>query len=585
MVGRLSLIGAFILLLLSMGYGQARTGGGGSDLYALSIGVSDYHNYGTRNPRFATKDATDFSSTLEQTARNRFRSVHVTTLLDGQATRSGIEKAIRNIVLSARAQDTFAFFFSGHGKSAVDKRGKESQFYLIPSDFNASRDHLDVHAISALQLQSWLIQIECERQFVAFDASKSSSGFADFKKSIDIENKRLAGIARRDIVILSVNNWSFEFADMGHGLLTDVLLRGLNGAAALPTGDIEAAKLAEYVSNELPQVLKKHANAKARSIMRQFPGSGRPLVYSSGDDFVLGGKTASNGATTSLPSRDGQTSIFQNASFIEPSPTPQCDSTIRPSVPDLRRSGKDFALLIAVDKYKNWDGLVNPVFDAQTLAETLHDRYNFTTEVLTNPVNECIDDAVRRYKGKTYAPDGQLLVFFAGHGYYDTANHTGWIIANDSKAQGTDPFGRSYTMQTEFRRMIGYINCKHILLLVDACQSGSIADGSSQEGGQSECDDTSAYNSDSPDDRATRLLACKTRVFITSGDKEFVQDGERGQHSPFAGQLLKALQKDNNNDRFVSLEMMYPIIDDVRSVPPVRGNWSGGRGNFLFFLH
>jgi hypothetical protein len=133
--------------------------------------------------------------------------------------------------------------------------------------------------------------------------------------------------------------------------------------------------------------------------------------------------------------------------------------------------------------------------------------------------------------------------------------------------------------------MIGYINCRHILLLVDACQSGSIADGSSQEGGESECDDTSAYNSDSPDDKAARLLACKTREFITSGDKEFVQDGEPGQHSPFAGQLLKALQKDSGNDRFVSLEMIYPIIKDVRSVPPVRGNWSGGRGDFLFFLN
>ena len=43
---------------------------------------------------------------------------------------------------------------------------------------------------------------------------------------------------------------------------------------------------------------------------------------------------------------------------------------------------KDYALLIATDRYDNWNDLVNPIFDASSIAKELEDRYGFQVEVL-----------------------------------------------------------------------------------------------------------------------------------------------------------------------------------------------------------
>jgi uncharacterized caspase-like protein len=603
-IQRISLLLGLPLFGFAVSFSQAVNNKTTPELYVLSIGVGHYHNYGSRDPRFAEKDAQDVASAFGQVAKNKFAEVHTTLLLNEQATQSGIAAAMKQIIRRARTQDTFVFFYSGHGKS-LDEKDKESQFYLIPSDFDAQKDKLEKKGISAAQLQYWFIQVECEHQFVAFDASKSTGGFQDFKNNIDRENKRLAGLARRDIVILSIREWSFEFAHMHNGLLTYVLLRGLNGGAARPAGDIDARSLASYVSAQLPIVLKNNANAKARSIMREFPGSGRPFVYSSGEDFPLGSVTAVsrvNGDSV----RGDNPNIFQRTSFISSEaelpanrdavynkpvayiPDPKCLYNTQPSTANADRKGKDLALLIAGDNYDHWDRLINPVFDARTLAETLHDRYDFETEVLENPDNDCIDDAVKRYAAKDYKPDSQLFVFFAGHGVYLDNVKTGFIIAKDSRAEDDDLFGRTFTSHGLFRRMIGSIKCKHILLIMDACQSGTIDDGSNAQ----DVEPDSACDANVPEgnteaDLIGRLLSCKTRQFVTSGDKEYVPDGEPGKHSPFASQLLQALAKDSGGHQFVSLNEIYPVIQRVPRILPRRGYWGGdrGRGDFLFFLH
>jgi hypothetical protein len=369
--------------------------------------------------------------------------------------------------------------------------------------------------------------------------------------------------------------------------------------------------LVSYVDSQLPIVLKKNANAKARVIMKEYPGSGKPYVYASGEDFVLGkvqaaGKTG--GGFAGAPGLDDRgafhpvsfvanrsesyglsNAVFMSEGNAGSGQSGKCLYTKQPSTSNSDRKGKDFALLIAVDNYDHWDRLTNPIFDAETLANTLHDRYDFETEVLKNPDNDCIDDAINRYARIQYAPDSQLLVFFAGHGVYLDNVNTGFIIAKDSRSLDEDIFGRSFLSHGLFRRMVGSIKCKHILLVMDACQSGTIDDGSSAQEPEAEsaCDDANLPEGNTDREFAARLLSCKTRQFVTSGDKEYVPDGEPGRHSPFASQLLQALAQDGGGHEFVSLNNIYPIIQRVPKILPRRGYWGGdrGRSDFLFFLH
>jgi|GEM_PF-2583933 len=592
-VQRSFLIAGLLLLAMTGVRGQS-AGQTAPDLYVLSIGVGEYHNYGSRDPRFATKDAKDIAAAVANIAKNRFANVHTELLLNEQATQAGIAAAMRRIIRSARAQDTFIFFYSGHGRSLESKR-LGSQFYLIPSGFDVRQDQLETKAISASLLQTWFMQVECAHQFVAFDSSKSTGGFQDFKTEIDRENKRLAGLNRRDMVVISIRQWSFEFANMQNGLLTYVLLHGLGGGAAMATGDIDAGSLARYVNEQLPVVLKKNANAKARAIMRGYPGSGRPFVYFSGEDFplgALGGESRASGARPGGPSAIGDhdpISYPASAKRDTYKQNPKCIYRSQPSTVAGDRKGKDRALLIAGDNYERWDRLVNPVFDAETLAGLLHERYNFETEVLENPDNDCFDDAADRYAAKEYAADSQLFIFYAGHGAYLDRRQDGFIIPRDARSEDDDLWGRSFLSHSLFRKMIDGVRCNHILLVMDACQSGSIGDD--DRGGASApeqaCADASMFRGSTEDDFIGRLLSCKTRQFITSGDREYVPDGVRGKHSPFASQLLEALGRDSGGHSFVSINELYPIIQRVPGILPRHGYWGDdrGRGDFLFFLH
>ena len=186
------------LLLTAAGVHGQSVNSTAPELWVLSIGINSANPSG--KPRFADRDAKDLASALERVGNYKFSKINQTVLVNGQATRASIAAAMKQIIRNARAEDTFVFFFSGRGKSVLQKRRQGTQFYLLPSGFDPQKDDPKTAAISAAQLQYWFIQVECEHQFAAFDSSKSTAGFEDFKKNVDLQNKRLAGLVRRDMV-------------------------------------------------------------------------------------------------------------------------------------------------------------------------------------------------------------------------------------------------------------------------------------------------------------------------------------------------------------------------------------------------
>src|SRR2546423_1745689 len=123
---KMGLLFGMILLSCVAAYSQISNAESKPELYVLSIGVGHYENYGARDPRFATKDAQDVASAINRIAADRFVKVHSTVLLNDQATKAGITAAMSSIIKRARPQDTFIFFYSGHGKSLADSKGRGS---------------------------------------------------------------------------------------------------------------------------------------------------------------------------------------------------------------------------------------------------------------------------------------------------------------------------------------------------------------------------------------------------------------------------------------------------------------------------
>lgn len=235
--------------------------------------------------------------------------------------------------------------------------------------------------------------------------------------------------------------------------------------------------------------------------------------------------------------------------------------------------GKQQALLIATNDYDEWTDLVNPVFDAETIAEDLEDIYDFDVDLLKNPTQEDIILKIREYTSKSYQQNDELLIFIAGHGQFDEVLKEGYLVAKDSKLM--DATKSSYIAHSLLRNYIDNIPCEHILLVMDVCFGGTFDPVVARRGGEDLDDDMMEY--------VNRKLKYKTRRYITSGGKEYVPDGRPGEHSPFARALLEGLRSEGGSDGIFTLDDILYYTQSV-SPQPQSGEFGDNEpgSDFLF---
>lgn len=223
---------------------------------------------------------------------------------------------------------------------------------------------------------------------------------------------------------------------------------------------------------------------------------------------------------------------------------------------------KDYALIFATDKYDNWKALVNPIFDARTIAGDLQKVYGFNTEVVENPTQSQVLDKLREYAEKKYNDMDQLFVFFAGHGFYDDTFKEGFVVTRESLPD--DPGRNSYLRHSVLRSTINNNPCPHIFLVMDVCFGGTFDENI----GTRAMDDES-YREPSQSEIITRKLKFKTRKYLTSGGKEYVSDGIAGRHSPFAKQFIEALEKGMGGDGILTLSELLTYVETLKTAPQV----------------
>ena len=92
------------------------------------------------------------------------------------------------------------------------------------------------------------------------------------------------------------------------------------------------------------------------------------------------------------------------------------------------RPGKDYALFFAVHQYEDSQltDLPNTVKNTREIEKVLKDKYAFETEFIENPKLDDIEQKLEEYRWKfasgAFPKDGQLLVFFSGHGVQEYNN-------------------------------------------------------------------------------------------------------------------------------------------------------------------
>ena len=239
--------------------------------------------------------------------------------------------------------------------------------------------------------------------------------------------------------------------------------------------------------------------------------------------------------------------------------------------------GFQYLLLIASDTYDHWPNLKNPVSDAKEIKEIITSRY-YIDKVIELYNKEATKANILRTFGdlqKRLKINDSLLIFYAGHGYYDKeVTKTGfWIPTNG----GLDSHEQSnWIPNPQIRGMISNFKASHILLISDSCFSGDILHtmrGPDPIALESTLDTIK-------DKQVIKTYNLTSRQVITSGASEFVPD-----NSEFSLQLRMTLEK-NSNPYLDPFTLYSHIKKGVNSTIPLLGclNNTGHQEGASFYL-
>ncbi len=235
---------------------------------------------------------------------------------------------------------------------------------------------------------------------------------------------------------------------------------------------------------------------------------------------------------------------------------------------DTPRAPKYYALIVGVNEYPDPGiaTLSNPIRDAAMLAKVLTEKYSFEVQDVTflkNPTRgQFIDelDKITRRIGK----NDNLLIFYAGHGYFDSETEFGYWLPSDASAASTG----NWLANSQLKDYVAAIKSKHTLLIADACFGGSIF-----KSRKAFADAT---------DNLDKVYDRKSRKAMTSGALTEVPD-----ESAFIKHLVQKLEE--NTLDYLSAEELFSnfktaVMNSSPTVPQygdIKGTGDEG-GDFVF---
>lgn len=199
------------------------------------------------------------------------------------------------------------------------------------------------------------------------------------------------------------------------------------------------------------------------------------------------------------------------------------------------------ALVIAVESYQDPEinDLDQPVRDATRFIDLIRSEYTFEPENITflkNPTKAEIIGTLHQMRG-SISPSDNLLIYYAGHGYWDEEMSTGYWLPTD--ASRNNPV--NWLPNTDLTNYLNVLKSKHTLLIADACFSGGIFKS------------RAAFNNLMSVEKLYKLTSRKA---MTSGTLKEVPD-----KSVFIEYLIKRL--DENTKKYLPSEQLFSSLKEA----------------------
>ena len=190
-----------------------------------------------------------------------------------------------------------------------------------------------------------------------------------------------------------------------------------------------------------------------------------------------------------------------------------------------RKYGRYFAHVIGNNAYVELPSLVTARADAVSVAELLQTNYGFEVTLLLDADRARLFDELARIERQLVSSDN-LLVYYAGHGYYDEDAERGYWLPVDARRSSKSSWVSNADITDSLKKM----DAKHVMVVADSCYSGSLTRGLKQLRTRKQ-------------DYLDRLIAKRARVVMSSGGLEPVADAGGNGHSVFANAFLNALSE------------------------------------------
>ncbi len=271
--------------------------------------------------------------------------------------------------------------------------------------------------------------------------------------------------------------------------------------------------------------------------------------------------------------------IVRHAERMEEAPK----AKVRPAPPPdssmaMRSEGRNYALVIGINRYKNFDRLQTAVNDATGVADILKSDYGFQTELILDEkaTRQNIMKRLNALKGKLN-PEDQLLIYYAGHGYLDKETETSYWLPVDAERSDPTNWIEAKSVSDQLKRT----RAMQVLVVADSCYAGTI----------SRAIDPDLAGRGSRESYLQKLKSKPSRVLIASGGNEPVDDsGGRG-HSVFADVLIRSL-KNPIDQKFTAEELLIRQIKEsvagrAEQTPEYRVIRNSGHdgGDFVFIRY
>ena len=234
----------------------------------------------------------------------------------------------------------------------------------------------------------------------------------------------------------------------------------------------------------------------------------------------------------------------------------------------IRKESTYYGLIVGIDFYqdRNIPDLDNPVRDAEMLYNALIANYLFDEENVVLLKDATRSDLIEGLDkiSRTITKEDNLIIFYAGHGWWDEAANTGFWLPSDADSEVKTNWFRNSALVDYLKE----IDSKHTLLITDACFGGSIFKTRSGFPNRDK-----AYE---------KLYNLQSRKAMTSGTLTEVPD-----RSSFTKYLIERLIE--NEEEYLSSEQLFSsfriaVINNSDAIPQYGeiGNVGDEGGDFIF---